>query len=305
MISVKNLKKNYGSYQALKDVSFQVNSGEVFGFLGKNGAGKSTTMNILTGLIGYDEGEIKIDGMDIKKDRGELFKKIGYLPETPAFYPYMNGYEYLEFTAGIIGYDKKAIKKRVNEVLEVVKLKDAAKRKIGGYSRGMQQRLGTAVAIFNNPKIVFLDEPTSALDPEGRMDMLDLIESFKSDGKTVFLSTHILSDVERVCDTICIVRQGEVALSGTLLEIQDKYIQPVFDVEFEKDVNEESIKLLLKGMDFLERVEVHKNKASIYVKDLKEVNNNIIKGISELPNNIVAYNMRKSTLEDIFIRMVK
>ena len=302
MIKVVDLKKSYGKIRALKSISFEVEKGSVFGFIGRNGAGKTTTMNILTGLMRFDKGKIFIMDKDFIKNKNELIKKIGYLPETPTFYNYMNAYEYLGFTGRIIGYGQKDIKKRTDELLEMVKLGKNAKRRIGGYSRGMKQRLALAVAILKGPEILFLDEPSSALDPEGRLEMLDLIDDLKDNKITIFLSTHILSDAERVCDTICIIDEGKILLTEKLSRLYEKYIQPVFDIEFEGIPKAEAV--ILRKLDWVEDIVENGKKISLQVEDIKHAQKEILAELSKLDMNIVSYQIRKRTLEDIFIGMV-
>ncbi len=302
MIKVVDLKKSYGKIEALKSISFEVEKGSVFGFIGRNGAGKTTTMNILTGLMRFDKGKIFIMDRDFIKNKNELIKKIGYLPETPTFYNYMNAYEYLGLIGKIIGYDQEDIKKRTDELLEMVKLGKNARRRIGGYSRGMKQRLALAVAILKDPEILFLDEPSSALDPEGRLEMLDLIDDLKDNKITIFLSTHILSDAERVCDTICIIDEGKILLTEKLSKLYEKYIQPVFDIEFEGIPKVEAG--ILRKLDWVEDIVENGKKISLQVEDIKYAGKEILAELSKLDMNIVSYQIRKRTLEDIFIGMV-
>jgi len=302
MIKVTGLKKSYGKTLALKSISFEVGRGSVFGFIGRNGAGKTTTMNILTGLMRFDKGEILIMDRDFKQYKNELIKKIGYLPETPTFYDYMNAYEYLGFIGRIIGCDLEGIKKRTDELLELVGLDKKGKRKIGGYSRGMKQRLALATAIFKEPEILFLDEPSSALDPEGRLEMLDLIDDLKDNKITIFLSTHILSDAERVCDTICIIDEGEIILTEKLSRLYEKYIQPVFDIEFEGVPKSEAS--LLRKLEWVDNIVENGKKLSLQVKDIKQAKKEILSELSKLDMNIISYQIRKRNLEDIFIGLV-
>lgn len=298
MIEVVNLKKNYGRFEALRSISFEVEKGSVFGFIGRNGAGKTTTMNILTGLIRFDEGKISIKGKDFLKNKRELTKSIGYLPETPTFYNYMNAYEYLKFIGEIIGYEVKNISK----LLEMVKLTKQKKKRIGAYSRGMKQRLALAVAFMNSPEILFLDEPASALDPEGRVEMLELIEGLKDEKITIFLSTHILNDAERVCDRICIIDEGKILLTKSLSDLHKTYIQPIFDIEFEEDPKDRIN--LLKKLKWIESVKENGHKISLYVKDIDYAKKEILKELSKFNTNVISYQIRKSTLEDIFMRMI-
>ncbi len=302
MIEVTGLSKRYGRLEALKSISFRVEEGTVFGFIGRNGAGKTTTMNILTGLLKFDKGKIFIKGKDFLKNKHKLSKLIGYLPETPSFYDYMNSYEYLSFIGGIIGCDNKNLKTTIKELLEKVKLTKQGKRRISGYSRGMKQRLALAVAFMNNPEILFLDEPASALDPEGRMEMLELLEDLKDEKITIFLSTHILNDAEKVCDRVCIIDEGKILLSENLSSLHKTYIQPIFDIEFEDDPKDRIEPL--KKLDWVENIKIDRHRASIYVKDINTAKREVLKEISNLNTGIISYQVRKSTLEDIFMRMV-
>lgn len=302
MIKVVNLNKKYENFEVLKNICFKVKRGTIYGFLGPNGSGKTTTMNILSGLIDFNSGEIYLDGQDFKKNKRALLRKVGYLPQNPVFYDYMNANEYLHFIGEIANINEAKIRDRTIEILEIVKLTDAAKKKIGQFSGGMKQRLGIAVALFNKPEIVFLDEPTLALDPEGRMEILEFIKKLKSEGTTVFLSTHILSDVERICDEVSILDKGKILISDNLENLKSKYIQPIFDIEFEKNcLNSDKI---LLGFKWVESISVVGNKLSIYVNNLDIAKSELLKLLMQGDNNIMSYNLRKSNLEDIFIRLV-
>ena len=302
MLEVKKLVKRYGNFTVLKGIDFFVEKGGVLGFLGPNGAGKSTTMNILTGMIDFQEGEITFDGLDLKKHKETIRGKVGYLPENPVFYPYMSAYEYLRMIGEISQFPVNKLAGRITELLELVDLKKAGKRRVGGYSRGMKQRLGLAVALFNYPEYLFLDEPTSALDPEGRADMVKLIEELKSMEITVFLSTHILADVERVCNRVSILHNGEIKLTEKMDNLREKFIQPIFDLELEGSID--SLKEELLKRDWIEQVLTDQSKVAVFVKDLDRGKRELpgIIGKSGLP--LAYYGIRQTTLEDIFIRMV-
>lgn len=302
MIRVENLTKNYGNHKVLKGINFEVKKGAIYGFLGQNGAGKSTTMNILTGLINYNGGNVIVDGLDMKSSRKKIMEKIGYLPEDPKFYPYMNAYEYLRFIGEISGFTQKECDKKTEELLDIVKLKKDGKRRIGGYSRGMKQRLGVATAIYNDPSILFLDEPSSALDPEGRKDILEIIKSLKDNNITVFLSTHILSDVERVSDEIAILNDGKIVIQGSLDNLMSQYILPVYDLELESPNSQLENKL--QTFEWIDRVQVDKNYMSVYVNDQEEAKEQLLKIVADSRAQVLSYNKRKSNLEDIFIRTV-
>jgi len=302
MLKVVNLNKKYGNLEVLKDISFEIKKGTIYGFLGPNGAGKTTTMNILSGLIDFNGGEVYLDGENFKNNKRELLRKVGYLPQSPIFYNYMNALEYLHFIGELTNMPEKNIKARTAEILDIVKLTDAAKRKVGQYSGGMKQRLGIAVALFNKPEMVFLDEPTSALDPEGRMEILEYIKALKSVGTTIFLSTHILSDIERVCDEVSILDKGKILISDNLENLKSKYIQPIFDIEFEKCCF--NFDKILMESKWVEKVLMKENKASIYVNNIDIAKSELLKLLVQGENTILSFNLRKSNLEDIFMRLV-
>lgn len=302
MLKVNKLKKSYGNLNVLKEISFEIDKGKTYGFLGPNGAGKTTTMNILTGLIDFDGGEIFLDGERFNRSRSNLLKRIGYLPQNPVFYSYMTAYEYLNFIGELSSIPSSKIKKKSQELLEIMGLKDAAKRRVGGYSGGMKQRFGLAVALFNEPELLILDEPTSALDPEGRAEILKLIKQLKKEGMTVFLSTHILNDVERICDEVSIINQGEIILSDNLEQLKNKFIQPVYDVEFERNCDD--LKGFLSSVDWIHKTKINENKASIYVRNMEESKKGLFRLLSNYDNICTSYSIRKSNLEDIFIRLV-
>lgn len=302
MLKVVNLTKKYGTFEVLKGISFEIKKGMIYGFLGENGAGKTTTMNILTGLINYNDGEIYLDGKLLKDNKRALLQKVGYLPQAPIFYNYMSAEEYLRFIGEVNNMNKELVHIRTKEVLDIVNLTSSAKRRIGGYSGGMKQRLGIAVSMFNNPEILFLDEPTSALDPEGRLEILELIQHLKTKGVTVFLSTHILNDIERICDEVSILHEGKIIVSENLEDLKNKYIQPIYDIEFKNHCL--GIKELLMPLPWIQKVDTNKNYCSIYVNDINRANNKLLKLLANEKNTILSFNLRKSNLEDIFLRMV-
>lgn len=217
VLEIRNIQKSFGSKNVLDGVSFSVPENCVFGFVGRNGAGKTTTMRAVLGLLKIDGGEIDVCGERVRYGSTLQSGCIGYLPDVPEFYGYMNATEYLKLCGEITGMDSRTVKSRCSELLELVGL-DKEKHRIKGYSRGMKQRLGIAQALINRPKLLICDEPTSALDPVGRMDILDIIKAAKEQTSVVF-STHILSDVERVCSMVAFLEGGKTAFSGSIEEV--------------------------------------------------------------------------------------
>ncbi len=219
VLQIDNLRVEYRDRQgrnrsklALKGLSLSVGAGEVFGFLGPNGAGKTTTMNVLLGFIPPSSGAASIFGVDVREPIAR--QRIGFLPELTYYYKFLTAEELLRFYASIFGIGRAEAERRIDEVLALVELNAARRRPIKTYSKGMQQRVGLAQALINNPDLLILDEPTSGLDPLGRMKVREIIQRLKGEGKTVFFSSHELGEVETVCDRVAILNQGELKVVG-------------------------------------------------------------------------------------------
>ena len=206
-----------GVKTALVGLDLQVNAGEVFGFLGPNGAGKTTTMNVLLGFVPPTSGAAYLFGIDVRQPIAR--QRIGYLPELTYYYKFLTAEELLRFYAKIFGLSRADADQRIAQLLKLVELEHASKRPIKSYSKGMQQRVGLAQALINNPDLLILDEPTSGLDPLGRMKVREIIQRLKDEGKTVFFSSHELGEVETVCDRVAIIHQGELKAIGRVNEI--------------------------------------------------------------------------------------
>ena len=202
---------------ALVGLDLEVRAGEVFGFLGPNGAGKTTTMNVLLGFIPPTSGAGRLFGIDVRQPIAR--QRIGYLPEQTYYYKFLTAEELLRFYAKIFGLAGAEMDQRITRLLKLVELEHAAKRPIKSYSKGMQQRVGLAQALINNPDLLVLDEPTSGLDPLGRMKVREIIQRLKNEGKTVFFSSHELGEVETICDRVAIIHSGELKAVGTVAEI--------------------------------------------------------------------------------------
>jgi ABC-2 type transport system ATP-binding protein len=228
ILRIENLRVEYrsremgqGSRLALKDLNLSVAQGEVFGFLGPNGAGKTTTMNVLLGFVNATSGAAFLFGTDVREPIAR--QRIGYLPELTYYYKFLTAEELLRFYARIFRIPKGEREQRIDSVLKLVELDHARKRQIKAYSKGMQQRVGLAQALINNPDLLILDEPTSGLDPVGRMKVREIIQRLKGEGKTVFFSSHELGEVETVCDRVGILCQGELKAEGRVRDIVSQH----------------------------------------------------------------------------------
>ncbi|QGP93043.1 putative ABC transporter ATP-binding protein YxlF [Neomoorella glycerini] len=218
IIEARNLTKVYGRQTACREICLSVEEGQIFGLLGPNGAGKSTLVKMLVGLVYPTAGEARVAGYSPQDIRGR--RQVGFLPENFRLHGWLKGEELLTFHARLAGLDGRAASRRAAEVLELVGLAGEGQKLVANYSKGMQQRLGLAAALVGDPRVVFLDEPTSALDPLGRRQVRQILLALKEAGKTVFLNSHLLSEVEQVCDRVAIINRGMVVASGRLVELQ-------------------------------------------------------------------------------------
>ena len=300
------LTKRYGGgIVALDNLSLTVPSGSIFGFLGPNGAGKTTTLRLLTGLATATDGTGAVAGVRIGGTGGELARNIGYLDQDPRFYPWMKGRELLRMVGQLHGLHGAALRQRVGEVLEIVGLTDAANRRIGGYSGGMRQRLGIGQALINQPRVLFLDEPVSSLDPEGRRDVLEIISRLRGTA-TVFMSTHILNDVERVCDRVAILNFGHLVVEGPIDELLDRYAQPIYELEPEPQQpgSIERLAGAMRGQPWAGEVRTTPDTVRIFVTDPKVAGPAILPLVISSGINLVRYERARPSLEDVFLRLV-
>lgn len=222
MLDIKNLRKKFKNFSALDGLNLQIEKGELFGFVGPNGAGKTTTIKIITGLLAPDEGSVTIDGVDAIRDSRSLKRKIGYVPDFFGVYDNLKVSEYMEFFASCYGIEGLQARKRTMLLLEQMKLEEKADFFVDGLSRGMKQRLCLARALLHDPELIVLDEPASGLDPRTRVEYLDTLRDLKEQGKTLFVSTHILSELSELCTSIGIIEQGRMVLQGSMEQIFDQ-----------------------------------------------------------------------------------
>lgn len=249
-VEIRNLVKTYRSsfkrktFRAVDDVSLSIASGEVYGLIGPNGSGKSTTMKALLGLVAPTSGACKVFGCDSKLV--DARSEIGFLPENPYFYKHQTSAETLKFYGKLCGIKGKKLNERVDELLDLVSLDHARDRRLGGYSKGMLQRVGLAQALIQNPRLLILDEPTAGVDPVGSREIRDLIFKLKNEGVTIFLCSHLLEQVQEVCDRVGIIFEGQMVNEGTLEELTSIKSQQELVIENADDGLLESIDDLIK-----------------------------------------------------------
>tara|TARA_B100000212_G_scaffold144007_1_gene108325 strand:+ start:3215 stop:4159 length:945 start_codon:yes stop_codon:yes gene_type:complete len=271
MIKVRDLSKNYGSVEAVKSVSFDLNDGEVIGFLGANGAGKTTTLKMMTGYLVPSNGSITVNGMDIIDDTHAIQQQIGYLPELNPLYYEMRVFDYLEFLASIRNITGSDFKKALSRVVEQCGLRGVVHKNISDCSKGYKQRIGLAAAMIHDPKILILDEPVTGLDPNQIIEIRSLIKSLGKE-KLVFMSSHILQEIQATVDRIIIINQGEIVANGTNEELMTGFMGNVLLTMEVKGAKVDSIKHIQATLPNVKLVSHVKNK-SIYTLQLEYDNN--------------------------------
>jgi ABC-2 type transport system ATP-binding protein len=224
MIAFKHLSKNYGEFTAVRDLELSVEKGEVFGFLGPNGAGKTTTIRMMMGILVPTSGRVEIDGLDCQADRVAVKRRVGYLPDNPMFYDYLRGREILIFVGEMHGQSRPDAEKRADTLLGELALDDAADEYAVNYSTGMKKKLGLACALIHDPAVLILDEPTNGLDPRAAREVQERLRVSAAQGKTIFLSTHLLYMAERICSRVAIIDKGGLVAVGPLKALQDEVV---------------------------------------------------------------------------------
>ena len=298
-IETNKLTKKYHGFSAVDELDLQVRTGTVFGFLGPNGAGKTTTINMLLGIIHPSGGTAAI--LDYPAGDKTALKKVGFLPEKIGFQSFLTGVEFLTALGKLSGMGGVSLRTRVTEALDFTGLGDRGSDRIGSYSRGMQQRLGLAQALLHQPDLIILDEPTSALDPIGRREVRDVILYLKRQGCTIFLNSHLLSEIEKTCDEVAILKAGKVIEAGGMEDLLAA--RNAVDIEVE-DMNEKALAELRKLTFKLRMEEMPPRKFTAYFNSPNQTPE-IARALVENGVKLKALIPRKESLEDLFVRVVE
>ncbi|OQY48450.1 MAG: hypothetical protein B6242_02385 [Anaerolineaceae bacterium 4572_78] len=294
-IETHHLRKEYGLKVAVDDLTLQVPCGEVFGFLGPNGAGKSTTLKMLVGLVRPTHGEVKILDESPRNYRNRA--KIGFLPEHFRFHEWLTAHEFLHVHGKLYGLSKQQLHKRIPELLEQVNLADATHTSLGNFSKGMLQRVGLAQAMLNKPEIIFLDEPTSGLDPLGTRLVRDIISNLKAEGTTVFLNSHLLSEVSVTCDRVAFIKKGVVIHTNTM----EKLLSQTMALSLRVDAISQNLHEALKSLD--SHVQLNGTKILLTVKDDDQVAH-VAQMVHEHGAKLYELTPRHQSLEEIFVSII-
>ena len=302
ILQLKTVYKSFGKLEVIKDLSFSVEEHSVFGFIGKNGAGKTTTMKMILGFLRPDSGEIYVCGERVSYGNTKTNRHIGYLPDVPEFYGYMNPKEYLKFCGDITGLPREITLARTKELLSMVGLENT-NRRIRGFSRGMKQRLGIAQALLNEPKLLICDEPTSALDPIGRKEILDILSVART-RTTIVFSTHILSDVERIADTIGVIDQGKLMLEGSVQKIKNMRRKDTIQILLSSPETAKELAEKVKELPFVIESEFEMDTVLIKLTNAEEYGKEIMSLLVRENIPVLRYEILEPSLENVFLEVV-
>jgi ABC-2 type transport system ATP-binding protein len=296
-LEIRNVTKSFKGRVAVSNFSMELHSGECLGLIGPNGAGKSTLIKIIADIISSSEGEVLLNGKNVSK----MKREIGYLPQYPNFFPWMTAKETLMFMGQLSGLKKAELTKSISNILIKVGLNGTEDLKVSTFSGGMKQRLGIAQALLHKPSLIIMDEPVSALDPIGRREVLNLIENIKKD-TTVLLSTHILSDVEEICDRFVIIKDGMKIEDTTIRELLKRNSKSKLSLEITlKDFEWINV---AKNLSYVKDIEVTGNKVKVEVRNLEKNKTLLLKHALDYNVDIIKFQMYNDTLEDMFLKMV-
>jgi len=308
MIEIKNLSKNYGSFRAVRDISFNINDGEIVGFLGANGAGKSTTLKVLTGYLSSTSGQILVNNLDITKHAHEIKKIIGYLPESNPLYSEMNVFDLLKFTANIRDIKDSDFNEALNNVVSECGLEGVLHKQVSECSKGYKQRIGLACAMIHDPKILILDEPVTGLDPNQIIEIRELIKKLGKK-KLVLMSSHILQEIEATVDRIIIIDQGEIVADGSTKKLINKYKG---NVQLKLEItgsDKDSIKIMEDKIELIKIKSIKTTKTgnivNIEYAQKNDPREKIFQFIVKSKWSLIEMNPQSDNLEDIFRKLTK
>ncbi len=301
-IDIENVSKSYGKLLAVNRLNLKVEEKQVHGFLGPNGAGKSTTIKMLVGLLKPDSGTVRLLGERTTGDNPAVRRRIGYMPELPKFPKHLSGEELLDIYGQMYGMSKEERRRRIPDLIKMVGLGGRGKDRIGKYSKGMQQRIGIAQALISDPELVILDEPSIGLDPVGMVEVRDIVKDITKTGKTVFFSSHLLAEVNQICDHVTLINKGVLLFSGTLEGISAS-AQPTRRLVVEVEKANDAILAYLKTLP-IASVEANGNVYTLHLNTKDDVRAEVSRGVTAAGGLILRMQEEGGGLEDAFLTLV-
>lgn len=302
MLTIKGLKKSYGQVKAVKGVNIGIEKGEIIGLLGPNGAGKSTTISMISTLLQPDEGEIIFKGESVLKNPKHIQKVLGVVPQEIALYPTLTGYENLKFWGSAYGLKGSELKKRIDDISEIIGIKERLKDKVEKYSGGMKRRINIGAALLHEPELLIMDEPTVGIDPQSRNHILETIKQLNDRGMTIIYTSHYMEEVEFLCDRIYIMDEGVVIADGTKEELVES-VKKERKIVVEFDQNAEEVCHKFESIEMVDQVVCEKNMMTVLTTSKEGIMRQIIEMASEANVEIVSIDVEKPNLESVFLQL--
>lgn len=302
MLKVVNLYKEFGNTKAVEGVSFEVKKGQVFGLLGPNGAGKSTTISIISTLMSPTSGDVLFEEKSILSDSKNIRQKLGVVPQDIALYPTLTGYENLNFWGSIYGLKGSDLKKRVNEVSDIIGLNGRMKDKVEKYSGGMKRRLNIGAALLHNPELLIMDEPTVGIDPQSRNHILDTVLELNKQGMTIIYTSHYMEEVEYLCNELCIMDEGKIIASGTQQEMVEQ-IKEKTQINIKLNKMDQEVLSILKKINGVFDGKIMEDSIALFGTNADVILADIIANVSENGWLIETIDVKKPNLEAVFLHL--
>jgi ABC-2 type transport system ATP-binding protein len=302
MLKVENLYKEFGNVKAVEGISFEVKKGQVFGLLGPNGAGKSTTISIISTLLNPTSGDVLFEGKSILKDPKPIRQKLGVVPQDIALYPTLTGYENLSFWGNIYGLKGAELKKRVNEISDIIGLNGRLKDKVEKYSGGMKRRLNIGAALLHMPELLIMDEPTVGIDPQSRNHILDTVLELNKQGITIIYTSHYMEEVEYLCNEICIMDEGKIIASGTQQELVE-LVKEKTQINIKLNKIDESVLKTLKEIDGVFDAKINEDRIALIGSNADVLLADVIAKVSQHNWLIETIDVKKPNLEAVFLHL--
>lgn len=302
LLKVENLHKNYGSIRAVDGISFEVHGGEVFGLLGPNGAGKSTTISMISTLVTPTEGNVFYKDKNIFEEPNSIRKELGVVPQDIALYPALTGYENLAFWGNMYGLKGAGLKRRINEVCEIIGLNGRLKDRVDKYSGGMKRRLNIGAALLHKPELLIMDEPTVGIDPQLRSHILDTVLELNRQGMTIVYTSHYMEEVEYLCNRICIMDQGRIIASGTQEELVE-LVKGETRINLKLDKMDRDIIRRLETIQGVAKAELIQDEIAVLGENVDMILADIITGVTENGRRISSIDVIKPNLEAVFLNL--
>jgi len=302
MLKVENLYKEFGNVKAVKGISFEVKKGQVFGLLGPNGAGKSTTISIISTLLNPTSGDVLFEGKSILKDPKPIRQKLGVVPQDIALYPTLTGYENLSFWGNIYGLKGAELKKRVNEISDIIGLNGRLKDKVEKYSGGMKRRLNIGAALLHMPELLIMDEPTVGIDPQSRNHILDTVLELNKQGITIIYTSHYMEEVEYLCNEICIMDEGKIIASGTQQELVE-LVREKTQINIKLNKADEIVLQTLKEIDGVFDAKIEEDRIALFGSNADVLLADVIAKVSQNNWLIESIDVKKPNLEAVFLHL--